>query len=157
MEKNNKKIFMLLALEEAKISASKGEVPVGAVTVKNNEVIAKSGNRMENTDDPLQHAEMIVLKNTADILKNMGLSIKYEKIDLYVTLEPCTMCAYAISLCRIENLIYGADDPKRGGINFGSKVFQQSTCHHKPNIFSGIRKNDSEQLLKEFFIKLRKK
>ena len=155
MEKNNQKIFMSIALKEAKISSLKGEVPIGAVSVMNNEVIAKSGNRMENSASPLQHAEMIVLESTTNISKNMGLSIKHAKIDMYVTLEPCAMCAYAISLCRIQNLFYGANDPKTGGINFGSKVFEQTTCHHKPKIYSGLKKNDSEKLLKDFFKKIR--
>ena len=155
MEKNNKKIFMNLALEEARLSGIKGEVPIGAITVMNNKVIAKSGNRMENLSNPLLHAEMIVLKETCKYLKKIDLSIKHAKIDLYITLEPCTMCAYAISLCRIRNLYYGADDPKRGGVNFGSKVFEQATCHHKPKIHSGINKKESEKLLKEFFKKIR--
>ena len=155
MAKNNQKIFMSLALEEARTAALKGEVPVGAVAVMNNEVLAKSGNAMESSVNPLKHAEMIVLESTTNILINMGLSIKYAKIDLYVTLEPCAMCSYAISLCRIQNLFYGADDPKGGGINFGSKVFQQPTCHHKPTIYGGIKKNESEKLLKDFFKKLR--
>ena len=155
MEKNNKNTFMLLALEEAKIASSKGEVPVGAITVMNNEVLAKSSNFIESLSNPLKHAEMIVLENSSVILKEKGLSIRHVNLDLYVTLEPCAMCAYAISLCRIKNLFYGADDSKGGGVKFGSKVFDQTTCHHKPNIFSGINKKDCEQIIKSFFLKIR--
>jgi len=155
MEKNNKNTFMLLALEEAKIASSKGEVPVGAITVMNNKVLAKSSNCMESSSNPLMHAEMIVLENSSVILKKQGLSIRHVDLDLYVTLEPCAMCAYAISLCRIKNLFYGADDAKGGGVKFGSKVFDQTTCHHKPNIFSGINKKNCERILKSFFLNIR--
>ena len=156
MENNNNKNFMQLAIEEAEKASKNGEVPIGAVIVHKNHIIAKSGNLMFNNSNPLLHAEMIVLNKASEILSEMGLSIRHEKLDIYVTLEPCAMCAQAISLCRIENLYYGADDPKGGGIKYGSKVFEQSTCHHKPNIFSGIKKEKSKIILKDFFRKLRK-
>ena len=157
MENNNNKKFMLLAIEEAKKASNNGEVPVGAIIVYKDNVIAKSGNLMVMHSNPLMHAEMIVLKKASEILSEKGLSIRYEKLDMYVTLEPCVMCAQAISLCRVENLYYAADDPKGGGINYGSKVFEHSTCHHKPNIFSGIEKEQSKKILLNFFKKLRNK
>ena len=155
MEKNNYKSFMQMAIDEAEKASSLGEVPVGAVTVYNNEVLAKSGNRMVKYSNPTMHAEMIVLQKSSEILINRGLSIRYEKLDLFVTLEPCPMCAHAISLYRINNLYYGADDPKGGGVKFGSKVFDQSTCHHKPTIYSGVYKDESAILLKIFFKNIR--
>jgi len=155
MENNNYKKFMLLAIEEAKKASKNGEVPVGAVTVHKSNVIAKSGNLMVKYLDPLMHAEMIVLNRSSEILADKGLSIRHEKLDIYVTLEPCAMCAQAISLCRIANLYYGADDPKGGGIKYGSKVFEHNTCHHKPNVFSGIEKEKSKEILQNFFKKLR--
>ena len=156
MENNNNKKFMQLAIEEAEKASKNGEVPIGAVIVNKNHIIAKSGNLMVKYSNPLLHAEMIVLNKASEVLSEKGLSIRHEKLDMYVTLEPCAMCAQAISLCRIENLYYGADDPKGGGIKYGSKVFEQSTCHHKPNIHSGIKKEKSKIILKDFFKKLRK-
>ena len=155
MENNNKQ-FMQLAIEEAEEASKNGEVPVGAVIVHNNKIIAKSGNLMFKYSNPLLHAEMIVLNKASEILSKRGLSIRYEKLDIFVTLEPCAMCAQAISLCRIKNLYYGADDPKGGGVKHGSKVFEQITCHHKPNIYNGIYSEKSEIILKNFFKKLRK-
>ena len=157
MEKNKNKNFMKIALNEAEKSADKGEVPVGAVAVHENKILAKSGNMMVRYSNPLMHAEMIVLHKSSEILLNMGLSIRYEKLDLFVTLEPCSMCAQAISLSRIDNLYYGADDPKGGGVRYGSKVFNHKTCHHKPNIYNGIDKEKSESMLKAFFKKIRNK
>ncbi len=154
---NNYNYFMKLALEEAKISSKNGEVPVGAISVFNGKVLVKSGNEMENNKNPLRHAEILVLLRSAKILYNLGQSIKYKNLDLYVTLEPCPMCAHAISLMRINNLYYGAEDFKSGGVKHGPKIFEQRTCHHKPAIHSGILRKESEKLLKNFFIKLRKK
>ena len=155
MESKYQTLFMSIAIEEAKKSALRGEVPVGAVIVMDNKVIAQSGNKMESINNPLFHAEMIVLHEASKILNKKGMSIKHAQLDLYVTLEPCTMCAYAISLCRINNLFYGASDPKRGGINYGSKVFDQVTSHHKPKIIGGVKKNISQKLLKDFFKNIR--
>ncbi len=154
---NNYNYFMQLALEEAKISSKNGEVPVGAISVLNGKVLVKSGNEMENNKNPLYHAEILVLLRSAKILYNLGQPIKYKNLDLYVTLEPCPMCAHAISLMRINNLYYGADDFKSGGVKHGPKIFEQRTCHHKPVIHSGILRKESEKLIKNFFIKLRKK
>ena len=148
---------MQIALKEAVKSSERGEVPVGAVIVRSNKILAKSGNMMVRYSNPLMHAEMIVLHKSSKILLNMGLSIRYEKLDLFVTLEPCAMCAQAISLSRINNLYYGTDDPKGGGVRYGSKVFDHKTCHHKPNIYDGIDKEKSENMLKAFFKNIRNK
>ena len=148
---------MQIALKEAAKSSERGEVPVGAVIVRSNKILAKSGNMMVRYSNPLMHAEMIVLHKSSEILLNMGLSIRYEKLDLFVTLEPCAMCAQAISLSRINNLYYGTDDPKGGGVRYGSKVFDHKTCHHKPNIYDGIDKEKSENMLKAFFKNIRNK
>lgn len=156
MVKDNNNYFMRLAIEEAKSSFNNGEVPVGAISVWNNKILVKSGNMMEKNKNPLQHAEMLVLYRSAKILSNLGKSIKYQQLDLYVTLEPCPMCAQAISIMRIKNLYYGAHDIKGGGIENGPKIFDQHTCHHKPMVHSGILKKESEKLLKDFFKKLRK-
>ena len=157
MENNKKIFFMQIALKEAVKSSERGEVPVGAVIVRSNKILAKSGNMMVRYSNPLMHAEMIVLHKSSEILLNMGLSIRYEKLDLFVTLEPCAMCAQAISLSRINNLYYGTDDPKGGGVRYGSKVFDHKTCHHKPNIYDGIDKEKSENMLKAFFKNIRNK
>jgi len=157
MENNKKIFFMQIALKEAAKSSERGEVPVGAVIVRSNKILAKSGNMMVRYSNPLMHAEMIVLHKSSEILLNMGLSIRYEKLDLFVTLEPCAMCAQAISLSRINNLYYGTDDPKGGGVRYGSKVFDHKTCHHKPNIYDGIDKEKSENMLKDFFKNIRNK
>ena len=157
MENNKKIFFMQIALKEAVKSSERGEVPVGAVIVRSNKILAKSGNMMVRYSNPLMHAEMIVLHKSSKILLNMGLSIRYEKLDLFVTLEPCAMCAQAISLSRINNLYYGTDDPKGGGVRYGSKVFDHKTCHHKPNIYDGIDKEKSENMLKAFFKNIRNK
>ena len=157
MENNKKIFFMQIALKEAVKSSERGEVPVGAVIVRSNKILAKSGNMMVRYSNPLMHAEMIVLHKSSEILLNMGLSIRYEKLDLFVTLEPCAMCAQAISLSRINNLYYGTDDPKGGGVRYGSKVFDHKTCHHKPNIYDGIDKEKSENMLKVFFKNIRNK
>jgi len=157
MENNKKFFFMQIALKEAAKSSERGEVPVGAVIVRSNKILAKSGNMMVRYSNPLMHAEMIVLHKSSEILLNMGLSIRYEKLDLFVTLEPCAMCAQAISLSRINNLYYGTDDPKGGGVRYGSKVFDHKTCHHKPNIYDGIDKEKSENMLKAFFKNIRNK
>lgn len=157
MENSKNISFMQIALDEASNSAERGEVPVGALIVHENKVLTKSGNMMVKYSNPLMHAEIIVLSESSKILSDMGLSIKHEKLDLFVTLEPCAMCAQAISLCRINNLYYGADDSKGGGIRYGSKVFDHKTCHHRPNIFYGIEKDKSQAMLKGFFKNLRSK
>ena len=154
---NSHNYFMKQALEEAKVSFSKGEVPVGAVSVFKNKILVRSHNKMEKSKNPILHAEIIVLFKTAEILFQLGKPIRHEKIDLYVTLEPCAMCAQAISLMRVNNLIYGTEDIKGGAVKNGAKIFDQQTCHHRPKIYSGIMQKESQRLLKMFFRDLRKK
>ena len=139
------------AIKMAMIAADKGEVPVGAVIIKNNIIIARSHNLKETLKDCTAHAELLAIKAAQEYIGDWRLN----DCILYSTLEPCPMCAHAISLFRINNLYYGADDPKGGGIKYGSKVYDHDTCHHKPNIYSGIYKEESSLLLKGFFKKLR--
>ncbi|MCK5295997.1 MAG: nucleoside deaminase [Alphaproteobacteria bacterium] len=131
-----------------------GEVPVGAVIVngKSGEIIASSGNRVEELKDPTAHAEILVIREAAEKLGQVRL----EECDLYVTLEPCPMCAAAISHARIRRLYFGAYDPKSGGVEHGARVFSHKTCHHRPEVYGGIMETDCSNLLKDFFKKLRK-
>ncbi len=135
--------FMEIAIEEARAAAARDEIPVGAVIVWNGEVIAKAGNRSEEFYDPTAHAEMLAIREACDKLG----APRIPECDIYVTLEPCTMCAAAISFSRIRRLYYGASDPKMGGIY----TFSQPTCHHKPEIYDGINAEMSAGLLKSFF------
>jgi tRNA(Arg) A34 adenosine deaminase TadA len=141
--------YLRLALEEAKAAASRGEVPVGAVLVlsASDEVLAKSGNRIVELKDPTAHAEMLTLRAGAAALGNERLI----GTTLYVTLEPCAMCAGAISLARVERLVYAASDPKGGAIEHGPRFFTQATCHHRPEIEHAGDTEGSGQLLREFF------
>lgn len=137
--------FMEIALEEAAAAAQRGEVPVGAVLVdyQNQQILAKAGNRVEELRDPTAHAEMLVIREVnRKILAHA---------DLYVTLEPCPMCATAISFARIRRLYFGAEDPKGGGVEHGCRVFTQPTCHHRPEVYGGISGDRSTQLLRQFF------
>jgi len=140
--------FMDLALEEAAKAAAAGEVPVGAVLVDGatRQVIAAGHNRVEAPGDPLGHAELLVLK--AGIAARGG---RLRGCDLYVTLEPCAMCAGAIALARLRRLYYGANDPKGGGVAHGARVFAQATCNHKPEIYGGIGAEPAGKLLRDFF------
>lgn len=140
--------FMDLALAEAAKAAAIGEVPVGAVLVDGatRTVIAADHNRVEAAGDPLGHAELLVLK--AGIAARGG---RLQGCDLYVTLEPCAMCAGAIAHARIRRLYYGAEDPKGGGVAHGARVFAQATCNHKPEIYGGIGAVPAAQLLRDFF------
>ena len=139
---------MRLALDMAVAAAKAGEVPVAAViTSPDGKVIASAANRVERDGDPTAHAEMLALRDAA---KKTG-SHRLEGCDLWVTLEPCPMCAGAISHARIRRLYYGAEDPKSGGVSHGSRVFSHPTCHHAPDIYSGIRAEESALLLKDFF------
>lgn len=143
---------MMIALEEARAAAERGEVPVGAVIVdQDKRVIAQAGNRVIETKDPTAHAEMLAIRLAA-------ASIKSERLigcDLYVTLEPCPMCAQAISFARIRRLYYGAGDEKGGGVDHGPRIFDHPTCHHRPEIYGGIRERDSGNLLQSFFAQRR--
>ncbi len=136
------------ALLEAKAAAARGEVPVGAViTDALGKIIAADGNRMRELNDPTAHAEMVVIRAAA---KSAG-AIRLPNFDLYVTLEPCPMCAQAISLARIRRLYYGAADPKGGAVDHGPRLFAASSCHHAPETYGGISERASEALLKDFF------
>jgi len=140
---------MALALEEAGEAARRGEVPVGAVLVDGTTgaVLAQSGNRTEELADPTAHAEMLVLRVAAAARGRPRL----DDCDLYVTLEPCAMCAAAISFARIRRLYFGARDPKGGAVEHGPRFFTQPTCHHRPEVYGGIEERRSGDLLRQFF------
>jgi len=140
---------MTQALAEAAAAAARGEVPVGAVLVNSatGTVLAKAGNAVEADSDPTAHAELIVIRAGAKALGTARL----ETCDLYVTLEPCAMCAQAISFARIRRLYFGAYDPKGGGVEHGARIFEQSTCHHRPEVYGGIAEREAGTLLKRFF------
>jgi len=146
--------FMALALEEARNAALRSEVPVGAVLVDGatGEILAQAGNEVEARADPTAHAEILVLRAAA---ARAG-SPRLPNVDLYVTLEPCPMCATAISFARLRRVYFGAYDPKSGGVEQGPRVFQQPTCHHAPEIYGGVREQDSADLLQKFFSARRK-
>ena len=140
--------FMKIALEEAKNAADRGEVPVGAVMVnEKGEILAQSGNETEALADPTAHAEMQVIRKVA-VLRH---SPRLPDCDLYVTLEPCAMCAAAISFARVRRVIFGAYDPKGGGVEHGGRFFQQPTCHHAPEVIGGVEETASAKLLQDFF------
>lgn len=140
---------MMLALQEAEAAARAGEVPVGAVLVDgtSGEVLASAHNRVEALHDPTAHAELLVLQETARRLGEKRLV----GADLYVTLEPCAMCAGAISLARIRRLYFAAYDPKSGGVEHGARVFERKTCHHAPEVVGGVREEAAAELLRSFF------
>ncbi len=138
---------MGLALEEARQAATRGEVPVGAVLVRDGVVIARTGNRMRELGDPTAHAEMLAIRTAA----NQEGSERLVGADLYVTLEPCAMCTAAISFARIRRLYYGARDPKGGAVESGIRFFTQPTCHHAPDVYSGIGESEAAALLRDFF------
>jgi len=141
--------IMDLALKEAKGAGARGEVPVGAVLVdsRSGEVLARSGNRVEELGDPTAHAEMLAIRAGAEVLGVKRLT----DADLYVTLEPCTMCAAAISFARLRRLYFGAGDPKGGAVDHGPRFFAQATCHHRPEVYGGIGETAAGELLKAFF------
>ena len=138
---------MDLALEEARMAAARGEVPVGAVLVLGGEIVASAGNRTRERNDVTAHAEIEVIRTAASAIGAERLS----GADLYVTLEPCTMCAAAISFARLRRLYYGAEDPKGGGVDNGVRFFSQPTCHHAPDVYSGLSGQSAADILKEFF------
>ena len=139
---------MSLALEEAEAAFRRGEVPVGAVVVDAaGAILARAGNRVEELSDPTAHAELLALREAASA---MGAP-RLDACDLYVTLEPCAMCAAAISFARIRRLYYGASDPKSGAVEHGPRFFTQPTCHHRPEIFGGIDETRAAGLLRRFF------
>ena len=139
---------MEIALEEAKAAAKRGEVPVGAVVVdEHGAVLARAGNRTLELKDPTAHAEMLCIRAAAEKLGSERLTA----CDLYVTLEPCPMCAAAISFARIRRLYYGAEDEKGGGVDHGARIFSQPTCHHAPEVYGGINARVCGEILKSFF------
>lgn len=141
------------ALREAERAAASGEVPVGAVLVDaaTGAVLAAAGNRVEQLSDPTAHAEMLVIRAGAALRQAPRL----EDCDLYVTLEPCAMCAAAIAFARIRRLYFGAYDPKGGAVEHGPRFFDQPTCHHRPEIYGGIEEGRAAALLKRFFAERR--
>jgi len=139
--------FMSAALEQARAGAALGEVPVGCVIVHNGNVIARAHNRTLTDRDPTAHCELVAIRNAARSLASERLV----DCDLYVTLEPCAMCATAISFARIRRLYYGAADPKGGAVENGVRFFASSTCHHRPEVYGGIGEVEAATLLKDFF------
>jgi tRNA(Arg) A34 adenosine deaminase TadA len=140
---------MSLALAEAEAAGARGEVPVGAVLLDSTTgaVLAQSGNRVEELHDPTAHAELLVIRAAAA----SGQAKRLPGCDLYVTLEPCPMCAQAIAFARIRRLYFGAYDPKGGGVDHGPRIFEQPTCHHRPEVYGGIGETRAGELLRAFF------
>ncbi|RME66281.1 MAG: nucleoside deaminase [Alphaproteobacteria bacterium] len=143
----SKRTPMDLALEQARAAAGRGEVPVGAVVMRDRELIAAAGNRVREQVDPTAHAEILAIRAAAQRLGSERLA----GCDLYVTLEPCAMCAQAISLARLARLYFGAEDAKGGGVLHGARVFAHPTCHHKPEIYGGVGERAGRALLQDFF------
>lgn len=136
------------ALDEARKAAEAGEVPIGAViTGPDGKILAAAGNAIVGPKDPTGHAEMIAIREAA---RKLG-SERLEGCDLYVTLEPCAMCAQAIAFARIRRVYYGAEDPKGGGITVGARIFSQPTTHHRPEVYGGILEDEAAKLLRDFF------
>jgi len=138
---------MDLALKAAETAGNAGEVPIGCVIVLNNRAIATAGNRTLTDRDPTAHAEILAIRQATKVVGSERLT----ECDLYVTLEPCTMCAGAISFARIRRLYYGAADPKGGGVDSGVRFFAQPTCHHAPEVYSAVGESEAATLLREFF------
>ena len=138
---------MQIALDEARAAAAAGEVPVGCALVRGGEVVARSGNRTLADRDPTAHCEMLAIRAAAAALGSERLV----DCDLYVTLEPCAMCAAAISFARIRRLYYGAADSKGGAVEHGVRFFGSPTCHHRPEVYAGIAEAQAAVLLKDFF------
>lgn len=139
--------FMDAALEEAKKAGQRGEVPIGAVIVFDGEIIARAGNRTRELNDITAHAEVVAIREASIVLDDERLS----GADLYVTLEPCTMCAAAISFARIRRLYYGAEDPKGGAVDSGVRFYGSPTCHHVPDVYSGLAEREAADILRGFF------
>ncbi|WP_418158599.1 nucleoside deaminase [Benzoatithermus flavus] len=139
---------MALALAEAEAAAAVGEVPVGAVVVgPDGAVLARDRNRIEERRDPTAHAEILAIRAAAALMGTPRLV----GCDLYVTLEPCPMCAFAASLARLRRVYYGAEDPKGGGVDHGPRIFASSSCHHRPEVYGGIGERKAAVLLRGFF------
>ncbi|WP_183918820.1 nucleoside deaminase [Rhizobium lentis] len=138
---------MEMALEEARAAGERGEVPIGAVVVIDDIAVSRSGNRTRELNDVTAHAEIAVIRLACEALGQERLA----GADLYVTLEPCTMCAAAISFARIRRLYYGAEDPKGGAVDNGVRFYAQPTCHHVPEVYSGFNEVQSAEILRRFF------
>jgi len=138
---------MSIALEEARAAGPRGEVPVGCVVVRDGTVVARAGNRTIADHDPTAHAELIAIRAAASTLGSERLT----DCDLYVTLEPCAMCAAAMSFARIRRLYFGAADAKGGAVEHGVCFFAAPTCHHRPEVYGGINESECGELLKSFF------
>ncbi|HXZ22877.1 MAG TPA: nucleoside deaminase [Pseudolabrys sp.] len=139
--------FMQISLGEARAAGARGEVPVGCAIVRGGDVIARAGNRTIGNRDPTAHAELIAIRAAAAVLGSDRLT----DCDLYVTLEPCAMCAAAMSFARIRRLYFGASDPKGGAVEHGVRFFAAPTCHHRPEVYGGINESECAALLKDFF------
>ncbi len=139
--------FMAAAFAEAEAAAARDEVPVGAVVVREGRIIARAGNRVEELFDPTAHAEVLAIRAAGVALGQPRL----EGCDLYVTLEPCPLCATAISFARIRRLYFGAYDPKGGGVEHGPRIYSHATCHHSPDVIGGLDERRAAALLRAFF------
>jgi tRNA(adenine34) deaminase len=138
---------MSIALDEARAAGARGEVPVGCAIVRGGEVVARAGNRTIADRDPTAHAELLAIRSATAAVGSERLT----DCDLYVTLEPCAMCAAAMSFARIRRLYFGAEDPKGGAVEHGVRFFNAPTCHHRPDIYGGISESECAVLLKDFF------
>ena len=138
---------MEMALDQARAAGARGEVPVGCVIVRDGEVVARAGNRTITDRDPTAHAELLAIRQAAAALGSERLT----DCDLYVTLEPCAMCAAAMSFARIRRLYFGAGDPKGGAVENGVRFFSAATCHHRPEVYGGINESECAALLRDFF------
>ena len=140
---------MLVALEQARTGFNAEEVPVGAVIIESQtgKIISKAHNRVQQLQDPTAHAEILAIRSASDKVGNARLT----KLDLFVTLEPCAMCAHAISLARINKLVFGAYDSKNGGVEHGARIFSNAACNHIPEIIGGVYETEASDILREFF------
>jgi tRNA(adenine34) deaminase len=143
--------YMAAALAEAEAAAAREEVPVGAIIVADGQILARAGNRTRELKDPTAHAEVLAIRAACAAMQSERLP----QADLYVTLEPCPMCAQAISFARIRRLYFGAFDPKGGGVEHGPRIFSQPSCHHAPELYGGLAETHSARLLREFFARRR--
>jgi cytosine deaminase len=139
--------FMEAAFEEARAAGERGEVPIGAVVVRDGRIIGRAGNETRALNDVTAHAEILAIRRAAAVLGDERLV----EADLYVTLEPCTMCAAAISFARMRRLYYAAADAKGGAVENGVRFYRQPTCHHVPEVYSGIRESEAADMLRGFF------
>ncbi|APO66583.1 tRNA-specific adenosine deaminase [Rhizobium gallicum] len=142
---------MEMALDEARAAGERGEVPIGAVVVLDGAVVARAGNRTRELNDVTAHAEVAAIRMACEVLGQERLV----GADLYVSLEPCTMCAAAISFARVRRLYYGAEDPKGGAVDNGVRFYAQPTCHHAPEVYSGLNETESADILRTFFAEKR--